>query len=1478
MLVYGLLNMSSVQEYIKDKLVDELRSKLSTDLNIGSLYIQPFNTIQLNDIYLNDREGDTILIAEKIYAGFDLLPLLNNSLVITDARLADFEIYLSKDDPNTPLNIQFIIDAFKPKESTNNNKLDVKINSINITNGNLHFDVEDRPAETNKFDPNHIQISNLNAKLALKSLNTDSLNIQIKKLELKEKSGLVIDNLIARFITKNQHLSVKGFKLNLPKSLLQFDKFEVDYSIFRIPADLISYATFETQINSSYVVLSDIAAFVPALEHFEDRILFRTDISGKVDSIQVSGIRLDYGEKMHLTAEGFVQDIRNHDKTFVQGNINSLTVTEDGIIGILNNLSKEKKEIPPILSNLGPVSFQGDVSGYLKHMNARGNLQSQLGNIEANAIIGLKPDANTELFFDGKIETNEFHLGDLLNNKDFDTVSFDFMASATKIKNEKMKGTVEGIIHDFTFKKYSYHDININGKYNDNIIDGGISFDDPNAIFSINGLFDFSESIPKMNFEARLKNIRLDNLNLSEKYKESYFSLYMDANFSGKTIDGLQGSIKADSITFLQSGKRFDMNNLLIEASKEEESEERELSIQSDIINGKVTGIYSFSTIIESLKKTFSDYLPSLISYKEKRNIDIKDNNLHFDFTINNTENASDVFKLPVTIYSPTKIIGFYDNQLERFKLEAYMPSLAAAGAKIQSGYLLLQNPEGKLSSNISGSFITKKGTVNDLTIDITAERDIIDIHTLFLNKNQEQLKGEFSNSVAFSRTENNQLQTDFHFLPGELVLNNTLWEIKKSWIRIAEGGVNVNEFTVKSENKEQELNIDGTYSPKDESKILNIKLKNIDLDYIFSTLAIDALQFGGSTNGTLNVSSIQNKPYADVNLNVSDFSFNKTNLGNLILTSDLDPENLKVNMLGQIINENNKKTDINGYIKPVTQELSIDFDAEEVNMAFLNKYVETLFNNVQGRGTGKVRLFGDFSNVTVEGTAFVQNGGIGINFLNTYYTFTDTVYMKKDLIYFSDISFNDEKGNIAKVSGRVVHDYFSNFMYFVELAGSNFMLYNTTERMNPMFYGTVFASGTGVIKGDEQNVDLNMNIRTNANTNVYMNFMEETAQEYSFITYKTPEQKNDSTATNGSSIRNRLKTDSGIEMNMNFYVDATPDATVELLMDPVGGDRIKGTGSGAMQFVWGTNKDPMLYGTYNILQGSYNFTFQKLMERRFMIQDGSSVQFRGDPFQANLDVTASYRVVANLNDLDRNLAELSGQSSIPVNCILNLTGPLRRPNVGLDIELPNADPEIQRQVKSLMPTEDMINRQIVYLLILSKFYTPSYAVTDQRTSDFAALASATLSTQLSKILSKIDDRWQIGTSIRTSDSELNNTEVELILSSRLLNDRVLFNGNFGYRDNIYTNDAFIGDIDIEVLLNRMGTWRLKAYNHYNEKYYYIKNSTQTQGLGIVYKRDFDNISELFTRPKKTQKPIENDTIAVKDTIPLSAEFVIMKK
>jgi hypothetical protein len=208
----------------------------------------------------------------------------------------------------------------------------------------------------------------------------------------------------------------------------------------------------------------------------------------------------------------------------------------------------------------------------------------------------------------------------------------------------------------------------------------------------------------------------------------------------------------------------------------------------------------------------------------------------------------------------------------------------------------------------------------------------------------------------------------------------------------------------------------------------------------------------------------------------------------------------------------------------------------------------------------------------------------------------------------------------------------------------------------------------------------------------------------------------------------------------------------------------------------------------------------------------------------------------------------------------LNLTGPLRHPSVGLDIKFPAADAEIERQVKNLISTEDMINKQVAFLLLLSRFYKPDSNADTQDSSDLAVLASATLSNQLTKIVSQVDDRWELGTNIRYDNTNNTNMEFELLVGSRLLNDRLLINGNFGYRNDVNIGkEAMITDVDIEYLLNNAGTWRIKAYNHYNEKYYYLGEVSNTQGFGIVYKKDFDNVHDLFNR--KTLRYTGKDTL-----------------
>lgn len=121
-------------------------------------------------------------------------------------------------------------------------------------------------------------------------------------------------------------------------------------------------------------------------------------------------------------------------------------------------------------------------------------------------------------------------------------------------------------------------------------------------------------------------------------------------------------------------------------------------------------------------------------------------------------------------------------------------------------------------------------------------------------------------------------------------------------------------------------------------------------------------------------------------------------------------------------------------------------------------------------------------------------------------------------------------------------------------------------------------------------------------------------------------------------------------------------------------------------------------------------------------------------------------------------------------------------------------------------------------------------------------------------MLGKLSENWSIAPNLRSDRGDFSDVEVDLTLQSTLLNNRLLFNGNFGYRDKTLNTNQFVGDFDIEYLLNRKGSWRLKAYNRYNDQNYYLRTAATTQGVGIMYRRDFDNMFNFLRRKKKEEE------------------------
>ncbi|MCD7935378.1 MAG: translocation/assembly module TamB [Tannerellaceae bacterium] len=1439
--------------------MSELSGRLGVPVRIDRVEVTWLNRLVLDGVYLEDQRGDVLFEANHIAAGFEFFPLLKGKFVFTTARIFGFTLNLSKETPESELNLQFVIDAFaKQEDNQEKREIDLRFNSILIRRGEFSYHVLSEPVNGGKFDPKHVNIHNLSGNISLKAFNKDSINANIKRLSLDEASGFNLSKLSLNIVGNPDSAHIHNFEIRLPETHLKIGQARIDFTPVDSLSRLVDQAPVALTIEPSQICLRDLAAFVPAFSNFTDIIDLSAEARGYIDDINLNRLTLTYSDKMLFNGKMNLRGITYPEEAYLFGEVSRMYITNEGLEGLVNNFSDKPILLPDPVRQLGSINFTGEISGFFDNLVAYGKLSSSIGTLQTDVLLGSNKEKGIATIIKGEISSSDLEIHRLFEaGNPFGSARFDIHLDATRPVNGYFAGAIRANLANLDYKDYRYENIRLSGRFSHNGFDGQVEVNDPNGVLYANGMFKNQGRNSIFNFQADLQHFRPDQLHLYDTYDSPDISLRLTADFTGNTIDNVAGSLSIDSLTMLTATDGFSIEHLEIEATGHEM--DRTLSIHSDVLNGEIKGAYSFKTLIPSILRTFHDYVPALINATAPPQ-KTDTNNFTMFLSIDNTEAISRTLKLPFTVLKPVHISGQYDNLQNNFRLEATLPSFLIRQNQFENGFLYADNPYGIANLQVRATQFNPKGLRNYLDLKANAHNNEIDTYITWANNKDRLFKADLSLHTLFSEEPNekgkNDLVTQISVLQSPFVVNDTTWYVNEAQIEVRNKTIDIHNFRIVHEN--QHILIDGKISENPADTLL-LDLNEIELSYIFDILNNPVLQFGGKATGIFHINDLYGSRMLNTDLEVHNFSFNQVDFGRLSLFSEWDDDQQGILLLGSIYKTDSLFTDVNGYIYPVGDKagLSLHFDANDIDIAFLQPFMEKVATGVKGRGYGNVHLFGPFSELSIEGDAYIKEGGLGIEFLNTYYTFSDSVQMTPGLIQAKDLRIYDKYENGGIVNLEVRHNHFKDIEYDVQLQTYNMLVYDVTERINPEIFGTVYGSGTARIFGNEKIVNLDVNMRSEKNTLVSFNFMTGSkAAEYDFITFVDKSSLHNHTGEPlpADSIRNFTPwQNEEAEIRMNFLVDITPDATIELIMDPIAGDKIEGYGNGRMEVEWGNRQDLRINGGFTIINGRYNFSLQQLFYRNFNIREGSTVTFRGDPFNATLDIEAVYNLYANINDLHTDFSREAGRTNIPVNCVMHIEGMLQNPAISFDLELPGSNEDLVQKVKSYVNTEDMLTRQIVYLLVLNKFYTMD---SDYRSNEFSAVASSALSYQLSNILNSITDKVQIGTNIRTGqEGGFTETEVEMLLSSQLLNNRLIFNGNFGYKNNPDQGNIFVGEFDIEYMLTRSGEIRLKFYNHANDMYRYLKQSLTTQGLGVMYRKDFTHISEIFRRRRRLLLP-----------------------
>ena len=1456
-MLFLLLHVPAVQNFVGEKTAEALSEKLGTQVHVGRVEVGLPNRIIVDDLEILDQQGLQMLSASRLSAKADITPLFKGKISISSAQIFGMDARFYKETADAPANYQFVLDSLASKDKGDKTPLDLNINSLVVRNGKFTYDRKDIPHTKGALSPHHLNITNLSAHLMLYSLTDNHIDLKVKRISLKEHSGLDLRKLSLRFQANTKSAQITNLNMQLPSSVLEADTLAASYETRdgKIDTNTLQY---HGSIDNLDLHTADIAFILPKVREMSNGMNLSAQFSGNKNTINLSNLLLNTAEGVHLVTNGLIQDLDNTPKWLF--NIGQLNLNANSIQKIAQNAGTELK-IPSPLLRVGDISYQGEVGGSGNRYALRGNLTTDAGKVDLSA--GINGHAETEGINLKRILEDE-RLGMLATSIDIDgylPISKDMSLLA--------KGTVQ----HFDFNGNTYNNITVDGFYDKETFNGTLGIDDPNGKIGVEGQFNLSPASQSANLSAKARHFNPHALGLTDQWKNHVFDFDLKTDVHGFDPATISGVIDLENFSVHSPDKDYQLSSLHIDA--DQKSQSKHIDVISDFGSMNINGHYDINTIAASFSNIVKSKLPTL-PFLSTASTNSR-NDFHFSVDIDRSDWLQQIAGVDVKINSPLHLNGHLDEPYGVIELDCIAPNVEYKGGEYRDIDISITTVNDTIYTEGSLKKMQDSGKPFQIALSSAASNNKLSTDIAFNNHGGKQkLRGLISTTADFFIDDEQRKAIRLHLNPSQIFVNKTPWEIEPSELQLADDDIYINGFAIR--NGEQHIFASGALT-EHASDSIHLDLMKVDAQFVSAILNVKGIDFGGLITGDAYVTSVYDTPQARANLNIDDFKFVGGRLGELAVKANWNATDNRIEIAGNAIDGDKGNTDINGYVDLAEKNIELNILANNTPLVFLRRFCSSFIDELGVRGKGHVTLSGPLSHINLEGK-MVCNGDIHVSSLNTTYTLKDdSIVLVPNHILFTQAPVYDKNGHRGFLTGSIDHDELSNFTFDLNIQAENLLSYDFKEFGDDTFCGTVYATGNCHIKGVSGEITIDVNATPEKNTVFYYNAASpDLLNRQDFIQWNdiTPEAIDfshlPSASTNAPIIRSINEDDEeGFDDNgdvpsnlrMTFHINANPDATLRLLMDAESGDYIALNGHGTLRANYFNKGTFTLFGNYTVDEGIYKLTIQNVIKKDFQFQQGGTITFGGNPYDAALNLKALYTVNSvPLSDL--NIGRSFSSNNIRVNCIMNIDGTPHTPTVDFDLEMPTVNNDAQQMVRSLINSEEELNQQVLYLLAIGRFYnqTPNTmnqegqaAGQSQTSLAMQSLLSGTISQQINNVLSNVikSNNWNFGANISTGNEGFNNAEYEGLLSGRLLNNRLLINGQFGYRDNPNATTSFIGDFDIRYLLYPNGNLALKVYNQTNDRYF-IKNSLNTQGVGLIMKKDFNGWRELVGLKRRKKK------------------------
>lgn len=1356
----------------------------------------------------------------------------------------------------------------------------VNLDKLVLKNGTFKNDKQSETPVFSYFDGRHILFSEIDGTFSNVKWYKDTITTGLV-LKTKERSGLEVKKMTAAVKFTPQLMEFSELDLQTNRSRIG-NYYSMRFNDFDDMGYFLSRVTLTGDFSNTEIDMDDIAFFAPALRDWKKNISLTGKVKGTIEDLSGKNLFIKAGDNTLLNGDIMLSGLPDINTTFIDFSSKDFRTTYADAVKLFPSLKKIKT---PQLSSIQYLHFKGNFTGFIRDFVAYGTTQTNLGTVVSD--INMKLPPGKAPVYSGTLSTNGFNLGQFIGAKHIGAIAVRAEIKGTGF-DKNVNADIDGKIRSLVYNNYHYEKIDINGKLNKQFFEGIISSKDSNAVFRANGTFDFNSKKPSLKLDAEIQDIQFQKLRIAN---EDYaFSGRLKFDSQGDNIDDFLGTAEIINGKIYKNGNELPFDSFHLKS--EIINGEKRLTVRSDEFEGYVQGQYNINALPDAITLFLNKYYPAFIQAPQSNPVN---QCFTFDITTRSAHSFLQMLVPSLIGFNESRFTGKVDMDANLIEVNANIPSFGAGGFIFNRARLSGTGDREKLflKGSAANTKINDSISLNATNFTIEAANDISKVK--IITASNKELNAASISAVVTTFDDGFKVKFDSSYFD----INKKSWIIEKDGeLELRRNIVTNSELTLRE--GEQEIKLNTEPSSEGSHNDLRVALKNLNLGDLAPFL-LPKNQVSGLASGTVLIEDPAKKFNISSDLNLSKLWFDKDSIGNLSTS----------------FNYNNKTGELAGSGKNDDEKRKIDFDMrwhlnksdslkenyivlgpENYPIKILERFIGTLFTDLQGYATGTIKIAGQGTKMNYTGKAKLHDAGLKVIFTQCFYKIEDTeIELRKNDINLDGIVLRDPvTKNPVYLDGNISHSYFSDMFFdirvqtrkpFTASKSENrpVLLLNTSYNDNKQFYGKAFGTGSLQLSGPQDDMFMQISAIASDRDSSYVTIPPSRSRESGVSDFLVERQF-------GREMIDDVKTGSATNIIYDADITATPFVTIKVQIDDLTKDEIVGRGEGTLNIRSGTTEPLTMRGRYNITDGKYDYTLQSVFKKPFEIKKGvgidNYIEWSGDPYKARINFEAKYTAEkVSFAPLVSGYSINSDLSSLREDVIVSSTmyNELFNPRFNFKIEFPDnsqakRDASLLFNISQIEKNQNELNRQVTFLIVFNSFAPPENSTNTGLSGAFNELVynsiSGILFNEVNNIINQalfkifksdkvrlnvsggLYNRNILNPSGGSSSLNVNQGSVNVNLPVSLFKDRLIINAGFtsdiSFQSNIQNRVQLLPNITMDLLINPSGSLRATIFYRENPDFLVQNSRARRQGVGITYKREANRFWDLFGLGRK-RKP-----------------------